>query len=534
MAGLVSFISPCVLPLVPAYIGYMGGRATNEASKSEREKFGTFIHGIFFVLGFTFFFVGFGLLTSAASSFLNDIGIDIPTLLTRLGGVAVIFFGLYVMKFLDPIFSRLLDIMENWKEKFIEPLVFTLVIVGLLMVYFYWSFGADGVRSMLWAALLLLGLLALFRKSLEEATSLADFWYLAIETLQVALISDTRQMSFGGKKDQEDKNGYGASFGLGIVFSAGWTPCIGPIYGAVLALAADASTTGSLLNAAVLLTAYSLGLGIPFLLTALAFNQSTAVMTRLKRNMRKVELFSGALLLIIGVLILSGGLQDISARFASDGDFSEFSFRLEECTAGTFNGRIGLSSYPECLGSGIEKLETLYIASVRFGDQSPYVFAPAPENATVGLAEGNLAPNFTLTNIDGETVSLSDYRGQAVLINFWATWCGPCRQEMPHFNRIFLNEQARGFVVLAINEEESLEQAQEFAAEFELDFPVLLDPDGEIGRRQYNVRGLPTSYLVDGNGIIVAAYPGILSEEDLLNDLSQFSAQSDDAVFAIE
>ena len=520
LAGFVSFISPCVLPLVPAYIGYMGGRATSEAGKDDSHQFGTFIHGVFFVLGFTFFFVGFGLLTSAASSFLNSIGIDIPTLLTRLGGVAVIFFGLYVMKFLDPIFERGLKVTESWKEKFIEPMVFSIIFAAITVYYFYWAFGSDGIVSLAWALVLLMGVLALFRNAMNNATSLGDFWNRAITTLQVALISDTRRQ---GNMMMNENHGYGGSFGLGIVFSAGWTPCVGPIYAAVLALAAESSSTGSLLNAGVLLTAYSLGLGIPFLLTALAFNQSVSIMTALKRNMRKVELVSGGLLLVIGFLILSGGLTDLSARFAADGEYSEFSFRMEECTVSVFNGRIAPDSYPGCLSDGEEKLGDLFIASVRFrGGDTPFVFDAAPSDATVGLSEGNLAPDFTLTTLEGDTVSLEDYRGQAVLLNFWATWCGPCRQEMPDFNTVYEDARDRGFTVLAINLEESSDQVGDFADELALTFPILLDSDGQINR-QYRVNSYPTSLLIDGNGVIHGKYVGGLSEETLREVLDEFS-----------
>src|SRR5690606_35890687 len=136
-----------------------------------------------------------------------------------------------------------------------------------------------------------------------------------------------------------------------------WTPCIGPVYGAVLGLANDAAQgEGSLFSAAILLAAYSLGLGIPFLLTALAFNQSVSLMGRLKRNMLMIERVSGALLLVIGVLILSGGMTNFSKAIAADGELADFSYRLEECTAGVFGQRIAASSYPHCVQKGYPKL----------------------------------------------------------------------------------------------------------------------------------------------------------------------------------
>lgn len=525
LAGLVSFISPCVLPLVPAYVGYMGGRATTEAGKAERNQFGTFIHGVFFVLGFTFFFVSFGLFTSAATSFLDSIGIDIQVLLTRLGGAAVIFFGLYVMKALDPIFRFLLRVSQGWKEDHdqIMPLVFSLFVGGLMFGYFFWSFGSDRATSFIWAAILLLGILALFRKALNEAESVADFWNRAVMQLQIALISDTRQqVNLSARKNQ----GYAGSFGLGIVFSAGWTPCIGPVFGAVLALAAKATaSSGNLLPATAMLTAYSMGLGIPFLLTALALNQSTSLMTRLKRRMLLIERASGALLLVIGVLLLTGGLTSLSARFGS-GSLGEFSYRLEECTAGTFSGRIGVGSVSGCLQDGMEKLGDPYIAIVSHEEfiDPPYVFEAVDlDDYEIGLNVGDRAPEFTVTTIDGEEVRLSDFRGEAVLINFWATWCGPCREEMPRIDQVYEDEKDRGFNVVAIDLEESEDQIRRFVDDDlgGLSFTIALDPDGDVNGR-YGISSYPTNYLIDGNGIIVLKVVGEVDEELLYELLGQF------------
>jgi cytochrome c-type biogenesis protein len=529
LAGFVSFISPCVLPLVPAYVSYMSGRATTAASRGDgRQRFGTFLHGVFFVLGFTLFFVGFGLLTAAASSFLTSIGIDIPTVLTRLGGAAVILFGLYVMKALDPAFRFMLKMSKRWEDQTISALTFTVIIVAAIIGYFYWAFGAEFWQSLVWALILFLAILALFRKPLNEATGVGNFWYRATEKLQTALVMDTRKLDL----QRGGKGGYAGSAFMGVVFSAGWTPCIGPVYGAVLTLANDAALEGdSLWPAARLLTAYSLGLGVPFLLTALAFNQATGVMKNLKRHMLTIERVSGALLLVIGVLILTGGLTNLSARFGSEGELGELSLRLETCTAGVAEKRLTFGSYTRCVRGDVPKIgEDRFIQAVnKGGDEigqpaTPRFVFPLDddlEDIPVGLDVGQRAPDFTVATLDGRELSLSDLRGQAVLVNFWATWCGPCRLEMPGLEQVYQFDRERGFTIVALNFLESPEQVQPFVDEFGLTFIVGLDSDGAV-YDDYQVVALPTSYLVDGNGVIVMKHAGAITAQDLFEVLDGF------------
>jgi peroxiredoxin len=121
---------------------------------------------------------------------------------------------------------------------------------------------------------------------------------------------------------------------------------------------------------------------------------------------------------------------------------------------------------------------------------------PAPQ-------EGFLAPDFTLKTLAGESITLSDLQGQAVLVNVWASWCMPCRAEMPAMERIYQEYQDDGFVILAVNatDQDSVGNARAFVEEYGLTFPILLDHDGAVGA-QYQVTALPSSFFILPDGTI--------------------------------
>lgn len=139
--------------------------------------------------------------------------------------------------------------------------------------------------------------------------------------------------------------------------------------------------------------------------------------------------------------------------------------------------------------------------------------ATAPTQATnqlpIAPTAGSFAPDFTLTTLEGETITLHDLRGTAVVLNFWASWCGPCRYETPFFQQI---HEARGdeVLILGLNQRETPATVADFGAEFGVTYPLLLDSEGRVGTA-YRVFGLPTTVLVDGEGVVREVLPGAVS-----------------------
>ena len=141
------------------------------------------------------------------------------------------------------------------------------------------------------------------------------------------------------------------------------------------------------------------------------------------------------------------------------------------------------------------------------------------------LTVGDQAYNFALRDLDGRAVTLSDFEGQPVLVNFWATWCPPCRLEMPEFQRAFEAHQDDGLVILAINERESADDVRAFFYDdMGFTYTPLLDSDGDVGAA-YGAVGLPASFFVAPDGTINAVHRGLLTEEQLDSYLAELLPQ---------
>lgn len=130
------------------------------------------------------------------------------------------------------------------------------------------------------------------------------------------------------------------------------------------------------------------------------------------------------------------------------------------------------------------------------------------------MAQGQPAPNFISPALSGGEIGLTDYVGDVVVVNFWATWCPPCKAEMPGINAFYEKHQADGLVVLAVNAKESESLVRPFIESNNFTFPVLLDPAGSVVN-QYQVRSFPTTIIIDRDGVVRHIQVGMISEEEL-------------------
>ncbi|MBI3761233.1 MAG: redoxin domain-containing protein [Chloroflexi bacterium] len=144
---------------------------------------------------------------------------------------------------------------------------------------------------------------------------------------------------------------------------------------------------------------------------------------------------------------------------------------------------------------------------------TPQVIAPAP-------VVGAPAPDFHLQDTAGNYHTIADAKGHPLLINFWATWCGPCRVEMPAIEARYQSNQAKGLMVYAVDADEPKPDVEDFARTFKLSFTVLLDPGAKV-QDLYQIRGYPTSFFVDGKGVIKVVHIGAMTERQLDDNLAK-------------
>lgn len=168
----------------------------------------------------------------------------------------------------------------------------------------------------------------------------------------------------------------------------------------------------------------------------------------------------------------------------------------------------------------------LFIIATRVQSEAPALSAPQRGAVadTPAPQENHPAPDFALSDLDGATVQLSALRGQVVLINVWATWCPPCRAEMPMIQAAYGQYRDQGFTVLAVNQREDARTVAAYMAQSNLTFPALLDPDGAVSAA-YRANVLPSSFFIDRAGVVRAVYRGPMSRGVIAGTVEQLLAE---------
>jgi cytochrome c-type biogenesis protein len=268
VAGIVSFLSPCVLPLVPGYVSMLSGVGVEQLKEGKGSTGKLLTSAIAFVIGFSTVFITFGASASAVGSFL----LKNKQLLSPIAGALIVLFGLHLVGWLVKITVR----------------------VGLIVGF----------------VLIAIGLTLMFRSGTDFAVKPIQFFAAALifllgPSMTRWLNRDVHLRNVGGGSQP----GIVSGFLLGFAFAFGWTPCIGPILASVLAVAATKETV---MQGVLLLACYSAGLAIPFLVTAVGIGGFMKFYQKFRRHLHTVEVFSGALLLFIGALIFVNRLTWLS------------------------------------------------------------------------------------------------------------------------------------------------------------------------------------------------------------------------------
>ncbi len=458
LQGIFSFFSPCVLPLLPLYIGYLSGgtRTVGEDGRVRYNRGKVMGNTVFFVFGISFAFLLLGLGMTAVGSFFHRNQLWF----TRIGGMFIFLLGLYQL--------------------------------GV--------FGSSSV--------------------LGKERRLP----IRLDTMAVSPV---------------------VAFVMGFTFSFAWTPCVGPVLASVLIMAASAGTQAA---GILLIGVYTLGFVLPFLAAGLF---AASLLNFFKKHNRVVQYTvkaGGILMVIIGVMMFTGTMSSVSGVLSGNDSSGpgaaqgqeesgqgqkEFGQGQQEIQGQqeSGQGQQGARGQQES-GQGYQEPQ---------GEQKPQGQNESqgdaksrsedhPEAGEDGQAEPVLPPaiDFTLTDQYGNTHTLSDYQGKTVFLNFWATWCPPCRAEMPDIQKIYdsyKENEDDSLVVLGVaspgqGRETNKEGITDFLEENGYTYPVLMDESGQVFT-SYGVYSLPTTFMIDKDGNVFGYISGQLDEEIMRDIIKQ-------------
>ena len=497
LAGLVSFFSPCVLPLVPGYISMLSGVGMEQLRDGEVPSSRLLASALAFVAGLSVVFIMLGASASALGQLLKEN----RNSLAPIAGALVLLFGLQLLGVLIKLTPRMG------------------VMLGALLA-------AAGVVSIIRHGPLFAGLGALHFFSLSVigffGPSLAR-WL----NRDVHLRTSVAQPSTW------------SAFLLGGAFAFGWSPCLGPIVGVVLGLA---GASGTVARGVLLLAVYSAGLAVPFLLAALEMTRFLKFYQSFRKYLHAVEVFSGALLLLIGALVFMNKMTWLAAKLSFLNALTGWLERPLTVSHGpifwllvglAFVGIVTLAvvRYWEVFRSMQAKKTAFMLLTVvalivgtYFADKATRPKSNGLANDIVRADAGQAAPDVTFKDLDGKGIPLNGYKGKVVLVNFWATWCEPCQVEIPWLIEMQQKYSSKGFTILGVDvDDEGNKEVSAFLAKerFEvsgqklpMNYPILRGNDA-VADKFGGLLGYPTSFLISRDGKIVKKVQGLISYDEI-------------------